>query len=434
MARLIEMPKLSDTMEEGGIAQWLKKEGEPIEEGEALVEIETDKATMEYASPEEGFLLKILVPAGKTATLNAAIAVVGEKDEIFDLAKLKSPSAKTPIAPKATEQSPSAASSAHAAAATHASRATTPPTAGNTTAGASAHVDSATKRLKASPLAKKQAESLGIDLQRVEGSGPGGRIVSKDLEGKAHAPNRGESAATSSQMSQGSSLQDKRVELSMMRKTIAKRLTQAKNEAPHFYLRRSVDMSNALSWRERANLLNSKQKISVNDLFLFAASRALRLHPEVNASFAGDAIELHGAIHVALAVALPGGLVTPVLRHADQLGLSAVALQAKQLILAATEGKLTNADYLGGTFTISNLGMFGIEEFTAIINPPQAAILAVGATRAVPAVKADGSIGVQQQCRLTLSCDHRVVDGAVGAKFLETLCRYLEDPVMMLVD
>lgn len=419
MARLIEMPKLSDTMEEGGIAQWLKKEGDPIDEGEALVEIETDKATMEYSSPEEGFLLKILVPAGKTATLNAPIAVVGDKDEVFDLASLKSPSAKTQKAPKDADPGAAAPTST-------AVKATTAP---------STLVDPApAKRLKASPLAKKQAESLGIDLQRVEGTGPGGRIVSKDLAGKSHSANPVASSTSAPLMAQTPSLQDKRLELSMMRKTIAKRLTQAKNEAPHFYLRRSVDMSNALTWREKANLSNPKQKISVNDLFLFAASRALRLHPEVNASFAGDAIELHGGIHVAIAVALPGGLVTPVLRHADQLSLSAVAFQAKQLIQAATDGRLTNQDYVGGTFTISNLGMFGIEEFTAIINPPQAAILAVGATAAVPVVKADGSIGVQQRCRLTLSCDHRVVDGAVGAKFLETLCRYLEDPQMMLVD
>ncbi len=421
MAHIIEMPKLSDTMEEGGIAAWLKKEGDFVEEGEAFVEIETDKATMEYNSPFEGYLLKVLVPAGKACQLNQPICVLGEKGEAIDLGKL---SAK----PEVVSSKPDSKNS-------HISE----PEVKNQKLSSSKEVGaSSAGRLRASPLAKKVADENKVDLGQLEGTGPNGRVVVRDVEkaislgvaGATKLPEIG--PITPIPLPQ---VGDQDLPLSMMRKTIAKRLLSAKNEAPHFYLTRSANMSKFNDWRIRLNREAEERKlskVSVNDLLILALSRALMRHPEVNSSWQGDSIRRYGAAHIAVAVAVPDGLITPVVRYANNLGAREIAVQTRELIQKAKNGQLKPDEYQGGTFSISNLGMMGIEQFTAIINPPQAAILAVGATIPTPWVRSDGQIEVQPRMTMTLSCDHRVIDGAVGAEFLQTLTSFLEDPLMIL--
>lgn len=424
MASVVEMPKLSDTMEEGGIANWLKKEGDSVKEGEPLVEIETDKATQEYESPAEGVILKLLVAPGKTVKLRTPIAVIGAKGEAVDLAKFAVPEKAAAPAPKAAAAAPKAATPRPAA------NAPTPPQ-------SQPQIQSADGRVKSSPLARRVAAERGIDVANVHGSGPGGRVVLRDLEGVATGGAKSSGAGSSPVVAAPAGAGDTVMPVSMMRKTIAKRLLAAKNDAPHFYLTVAANMQRANEWRERLNAEAAKSdgklaKISVNDLVIIASAKALRRHPLVNASWQGDTITLFGSVHVAMAVALPEGLVTPVIRDTDHLGLREIAVRAKELALKAKDGKLGNADYQGGTFTISNLGMFGIEEFTAIINPPQVAILAVGATQVVPAVNSEGAVVAEPRMKMTLSCDHRVVDGATGAQFLQTLVRYLEDPLSMM--
>ncbi len=419
---IVRMPKLSDTMEEGGIANWLKKEGDKVRDGEPLVEIETDKATLEFASPESGILLKIVTPKGGGVALDAPICVLASSGTTFDPSWLVT-------AQVAPEAAPGGGSSSAAP--------------GSTAPGSAAHSErsmgseqssspskrsfsiSGSTRVKASPLAKKMAEGRGLDLRGVIGSGPNGRVVVRDLDSLGASGTRVVSTAR---------IEDKKIPLSMMRKTIAKRLLQGKNEAPHFYLKQSANMTQMMDWREKLNKEREAQKlarVSINDMIILATSRALRKHPTVNSSWQGDSILEHGSIHIAMAVALPTGLVTPVIQNTDQLTLSQIATSAKNFGQKAKEGKLTNEDFAGGTFTISNLGMTGIEDFTAIINPPQAAILAVGKTLLQPWVNDQGTIIAQHRMTLTLSCDHRVIDGMVGAKFMETLVSYLETPILM---
>ncbi len=406
MAQLIKMPKLSDTMEEGGIASWLKKEGDLVAEGDPLVEIETDKATMEYASPESGVLLKIIATPGNAYALQAPLAIIGKAGEQVDLASLVgAPTTKAPVTP--------------APVAPHAQEVIAPEVIPAASTG----------RIKASPLAKKMAQTQQVDLAQLQGTGPHGRIIAKDI---AEATQHKQSSTVSIQNRTG-----ERIPLSMMRKTIAKRLVAAKSQAPHFYLTVSADMTQALTWRQQLNahpkvVDGTWGKSSVNDLVLFAVARALRLHPAVNASWQEDAIIQHGAVHVAMAVALPSGLITPVITNADQLGIRQLGEMAKALGKKAHKGELTAAEYEGGTFTVSNLGMTLVESFTAIINPPQSAILAVGCIKKVPVVTAQDTVGIQSRMKMTLSCDHRVIDGMVGAQFLETLIGYLENPTKML--
>ncbi len=285
-------------------------------------------------------------------------------------------------------------------------------------------------RLRASPLAKRVAADKGIDLRSVQGSGPNGRIVVRDVENLSG----GSSAALSLPAFTGAPAAEmEKVPLSMMRKTIARRLVESTSTAPHFYLTISINMGPLLAWR-KATLakVTEAEKFSVNDLIVFLVSRALRKHPNINSSWQNDFIAQYNSVHLGVAVALPAGLVTPVVRHAEKLTLIQIAQKNRELIKLARDGKLQPDDYAGGTFTISNLGMSGIEEFTAIINPPQAAILAVGSTVATPVVDADGEITVEQRMRVTLSCDHRVIDGAQGAEFLKTLKTYFEDPMACL--
>jgi len=419
LAHVIEMPKLSDTMEEGAIATWLKKEGDAIKEGEALVEIETDKATQEYESPETGILLKILVLAGKSVALRTPIAVIGEKGEAIP--EIKGTSAKV-VAKESAEPGATAASATHGSPAATASTREAGPNGG---------------RVKSSPLARKVAAARGVDVAALAGSGPGGRIVLRDVEQAKDTQALAKSVPAQVGMITASGTS---VPVSMMRKTIAKRLLAAKNDAPHFYLTVSANVGKLEGWRQQLNEVAAKAvkpgaaptKVSLNDGVILAVSRALRRHPMVNASWQGETILLHNQVHVAVAVALPEGLVTPVIRNSDQLGVREIAVQSRELAAKAKAGGLSNEAYQGGTFTISNLGMFGIEEFTAIINPPQAAILAVGAAIATPWVDDHQRVVVQQRMKMTLSCDHRVVDGASGAQFLQTLVAYLENPLAML--
>lgn len=446
MPHIVEMPKLSDTMEEGGIAHWLKKEGEPVKVGDPLVEIETDKATQEYEAPEDGFLIKILVPEGKTVTLRTPIAVIGEKGETFDPSTLAS---KTQGAPDAKPQGGSVGQAAKPSVAAPASLSGGPLSTGTAQVPApkpapqghqappASGGSGASGRIKSSPLARKMAQELGVDLGSISGSGPGGRVVVRDLPAPGSVPaDAGGSllARVNAPVVQGSAMTE--MPVTMMRKTIAKRLVAAKNDAPHFYLKVSADVGELLRWRQRINEQNKDAKsvkVSVNDMISLAVSRALLVHPMVNASWQQETIVLHHQVHLALAVALPNGLVTPVIRNAHVLGVRALAEQAQSLVAQARDGKLANDAYAGGTFSISNLGMFGIEEFTAIINPPQSAILAVGAAMPTPWVNNKGEVVVSQRLKLTLSCDHRVVDGATGAQFLKTLVSYLEDPLQILL-
>ncbi len=417
MASLITMPKLSDTMEEGGIGSWLKKEGEHFEEGDPLLAIETDKATVEYASPYEGTLLKILVPEGQSAKLKQPIAVYGVKGESFDLNQLM-------------KGSSSSSSNTHAKAEAAPKQDKKEASAEEKSVEHKAQGSRSSERIKASPLAKKMAKDAGVDLHFLKGSGTAGRIIARDV---SEASSQSSSAPLRSRVQQG----DKKVPHSQMRKTIAKRLLAAKNEAPHFYLTVSANMEKMLAWREDLNAGKDVRegrvpKVSINDLLLMVTSKALRQHPEVNASWQEDCIVQFGAVHICFAVALPSGLVTPVLFDSDSMGVREIAKRTKELGERAKKGELKPEEYTGGTFTISNLGMTKVEQFTAIINPPQACILAVGQTQRVPHVAEDGSIIAQHRVKMTLSCDHRVVDGMVGAKFLETLIAYLENPLTML--
>jgi len=439
LAQIIEMPKLSDTMEEGGIANWLKKEGDTVDIGEALVEIETDKATQEYESPEDGVLLKIIVQSGTTVALRTPIAVIGAKGESVDLDALLKSSAKSSASDAPATPTPSTKKVDEAASAKSAEQATSTPSHSSSKTKPSATVAGSVSedRVRSSPLARKVAKEHGLSIETISGSGPGGRVVMKDVE-------EAKASGASSAQSKGStrSAQDAGADatvmpVSMMRKTIAKRLLAAKNDAPHFYLTVSANMEHLNGWRTRLNDEAAKSdgklaKTSVNDLMILGVARALRQHPVVNSSWQGDHILQHSQVHVALAVALPEGLVTPVIRNTDHLGVREIARQSRDLAMKAKDGKLSNSDYSGGTFTISNLGMFGIEEFTAIINPPQAAILAIGAATPTPWVDAQGHLVVQTRVKMTMSCDHRVVDGATGAAFLKNLVSYLEDPLSMM--
>lgn len=414
MAEVIPLPKLSDTMEEGVVATWTKKLGDKVREGDLLCEIETDKATMDYEAPSDGELIAILLPAGEKAKIGTPICVLGAAGE------------------KYTADSPTSKQSAQAIPATQNSIQNSKAVSPKESAVPSAQILSSGGGHKSSPLARKLAKEQGIEIANLQGSGPLGRVVARDVV------KGGESSARSSvQPGVHADRADTILKNSMMRQTIAKRLTASKNDAPHFYLSRTVLMTEAMSLREEINDKAAQQKspmkISVNDLVVMAVSRALTHHPLVNASWAGDHIISRGAINVAIAVALPDGLITPVITHADQKTLTQISQETKALAERAKTGTLKPEEYTTGTFTISNLGMFGIEEFTAIINAPQAAILAVGATEVRPWVNKKGKVKAADQMKITLSCDHRVIDGATGARFLTTVVENLENPAMMLV-
>ncbi|MDP5126113.1 MAG: pyruvate dehydrogenase complex dihydrolipoamide acetyltransferase [Algoriphagus sp.] len=422
-ATVVTMPKMSDTMQEGTIAAWLKKVGDSVKSGEIIAEVETDKATMELESYEDGVLLHIGVEAGGSVPVDGIIAVIGERGADYQSllaahqgggqvpapVEVASPTAPAAVATPTPEMPQAPVKELVASAA------------GN-------------ERVKASPLAKKIASEKGVDIRQVAGTGEGGRIVKRDIE--SFVPT---AATTSSQVSSSQAVSSavlgqesfREEKVSQMRKTIAKRLAESKYSAPHFYLTMEINMDKAIEARKSMNEFGTA-KISFNDLVIKASAAALRQNPKVNSSWLGDKIRYNDHIHIGMAVAVEEGLLVPVIRFADQLSLSQISNQAKSLGQKAKNKELQPKDWEGNTFTISNLGMFGIDEFTAIINPPDACILAVGGIKETVIVK-DGQMKVGNLMKVTLSCDHRVVDGAVGSAFLQTLKGLLEDPVRILI-
>ncbi|HMU68362.1 MAG TPA: pyruvate dehydrogenase complex dihydrolipoamide acetyltransferase [Chitinophagales bacterium] len=417
MAEVIRMPRMSDTMTEGTFVEWHKKVGDTVKIGDILAEVETDKATMELENYAKGTLLYIGVEKGQSAKVDQVIAIVGkEGDDVQALL------ASAGTVAKAEEKAPSTETK-QAEATIEVAATTQDQSASNTEDG----------RIKASPLAKKIAKEKGLDLHAISGSGPEGRIIKKDVEqANPIAVEQTESAKPQINFAPVAGVESyEEVPVSQMRKVIAQRLSQSKFTSPHFYLSISVDMDKAMAARTSMNAV-SPVKISFNDLVVKASAMALRRHPQVNASWLGDKIRFNHHIHIGVAVAINDGLVVPVLRFADQKSLAQLSAETGDLAERAKSRKLQPQDWEGNTFTISNLGMMGIEEFTAIINPPDACILAVGGINQVPVVK-NGQVVPGNVMKLTMSCDHRVVDGAVGAQFLKTLKEYLEDPVRMLI-
>ncbi|MEI7734181.1 MAG: pyruvate dehydrogenase complex dihydrolipoamide acetyltransferase [Ferruginibacter sp.] len=417
-AKEIRMPLLSDTMTEGKIVSWNKKLGDFVKADDVLADVETDKATMEVVGYEEGTLLYMGVEAGKAAKINEIIAIVGKAGT--DVSAY--------VAAEKSGANAGTTSAAPAAEAVVAQVAAQPQTTNN-------EPQTATNgRVKASPLAKKLAEEKGIDIAKVSGSGDGGRVTKKDVDSYVPSAAPATAAAVtkvSAPVYTGGAEGHTDIPLTQMRKVIARRLGESKFTAPHFYLTMEINMDNATTARVAMNEV-SPVKISFNDMIIKASAMALRNHPDVNSSWMGEFIRQNHHIHIGSALALPEGLIVPVIRFADQKSLSQIAADAKELYGKAKDKKLQPAEFSGNTFTISNLGMMDIEAFTAIINPPDSAILAVGAIKEKVVKKGDG-FGVINVMKLTLSCDHRSVDGAVGASFLQTLKKYLENPVTMLV-
>ena len=443
MAEVIRMPRMSDTMEEGNIVGWLKAVGDEVEPGDVLAEVETDKATMELESFFEGVLLHIGVEEG-SVPVNAVLAVIGEEGEDYQAA-LDAEADAGGAASSATEDAAPAVATPEAPAATEAST-------------ASEHSGA---RVKASPLARSIAEDAGLDLSTIKGSGDGGRVVKRDVEealgqqpqsntpaapdAKVSAPAPTQAPAFPAPQTQqaasskpvaiagdaGASEGYTEVATSQMRKVIARRLAESKFSAPHFYLGIEVDMSAAIAYRKQLNAV-SETRVSFNDLIVKACAHALRKHPAINSSWLGDKIRYNADVNIGVAVAVDDGLLVPVVRHADRKGYGEINAEVKEMAGLAKQRKLQPQQMSGNTFTISNLGMFDITEFTAIINPPDACILAVGSIQQKPVVK-DGEIAVGNVMKLTLSCDHRVVDGATGAAFLATLKGMLQEPMTMLL-
>ena len=448
----VVMPKLSEQMETGKIIKWLKQEGDRIQSGDILAEVETDKADVEMEAFGSGQLRKILVPAGNAAPVGTLIGVIAEPGE--DIASVVSqagggaaPAAKAAAAtemasrpaevppqprredPDARTPSPSAgpaAPSRPVAAPAPAAPAPRQPAADASAPAAATAAPAGGARVKASPLARKIAAQSGVDLRLVQGSGPGGRVVRRDVEA-ASATGVVRPAATAPS---GAEFEDR--PLSQMRAIIAKRMPLSKAPVPHFYVSSEIAMDRAWALREELNGLEGQPKISVNDFVVRACALALLEHPGVNASFQGESIRVFHRAHIGIAVALEDGLITPVLRDADTKSIARIAVEARDLAERARARKLRVPELTGATFSISNLGMLDVTEFSAIINPPEGAILAVGAVRKVPVVTEDG-LGVGRRMMVTLSCDHRVMDGAMGARFLQDVKRLLEEPLRLLV-
>lgn len=438
MAEVILMPKLSDTMTEGVVAEWHKKVGDDVESGELLAEIETDKATMEFESFYDGKLLHIGIEKGATAPVNDVLAIIGEEGEDVDAilkehqkdggddksdskeeAKSESKEEEEEVEeekeskPEPKKESKPSSDSKPA------------PQQQSTTSNDGS-------RIFASPLAKKMAKEKGIDLANVKGTGENGRIVMRDIEN--YVPyDRPEGSTQAPAVTRGAAMEESYTDenVSQMRKTIAKRLAESKFTAPHFYLTLDIDMDNAIAARKAVNAQDGV-KISFNDMVIKACAVALRKHPAVNSAWMGDKIRRNDHVHIGVAVAVEEGLLVPVVRFADSKGLMTIGAEVKEYAQKAKDKKLQPQDWEGNTFTISNLGMYGIEEFTAIINPPDSCIMAIGGIKQVPVVK-DGQVVPGNVMKVTLSCDHRVVDGVTGSEFLNTFKSYMENPMLMLV-
>jgi pyruvate dehydrogenase E2 component (dihydrolipoamide acetyltransferase) len=443
MATKVIMPKLSPTMEEGQIARWLKKEGDKVAMGEPLAEIDTDKATMEMQALANGVLRKILIGEGESAPLGQLIAVIGDANE--DIASLLAeapPAAATP-APAKKEDAPAPAQEAPPP---PPAQQPAPPQAQVAAAGAGtvgngrqAATAPASGRMIVSPLAARMAAESGLDLRSIQGSGPGGRIIKKDIEAALSAPKpeaapqrypRPVEPGQPAPVAAASAYRDEAA--SQIRQTIAKRLVTSLGPVPHFFLTTDIEMDRAAEMRKGINALDPDLKISINDIIIKVVAAALIQHPEVNASYQERFVRYYEQADIGVAVAIEDGLITPVVRAADRKSLSQIATEVRELAERARSKKLKPEEYTGATFSISNLGMFGIDEFTAVINPPEGAILAVGAMTAKPVVR-DNEIVVRQMMRVTMSCDHRVIDGATGAKFLQTFKKILENPLYLVV-
>ncbi len=432
----ITMPALSPTMTEGTLANWQAKEGDSISSGDVLAEIETDKATMEVEAVDEGILGKILIEGGtENVAVNTPIAVMLEDGEDasaldgFDTGSAPAPAAAEPVAEAAPTPAPAAATPAPAVTAAPAAA---PAQTGN--------------RVFASPLARRIAANANMDIAAVPGTGPHGRIVKADVEkviasggvraaapaAATAAPAAAAPAAPAASVTPPAAGNYVEIPLTNMRKTIARRLSEAKQTIPHFYLTIECELDNLLAMRKELNGRSDDYKISVNDFIIRASALALKKLPEANASWGGDKILQYSDIDISVAVAIEGGLITPVVRNADQKGLASISNEMKELAGKAKDGKLMPEEYQGGCFSISNLGMFGIKEFSAVINPPQAAILAIGAGEQRPVVK-DGALAMATMMSVTLSCDHRVIDGAMGAELLKYFKGYIQEPLTMML-
>ncbi|MFT6846000.1 MAG: pyruvate dehydrogenase E2 component (dihydrolipoamide acetyltransferase) [Flavobacteriales bacterium] len=412
MAEIVRMPKLSDTMTEGVVAEWHKKVGDEVESGELLADIETDKATLEFESFQDGVLLHIGVEKGKSTAVDGILAILGDAGE--DISELLAAEAAAPGGKVAEPAKPEV----------EAPKAASTPAAKSAPASVAPVVHSSNGRTKASPLAKRLAEEKGISINQVAGSGDGGRVVKRDIEN--YSPSA--SGVTTSAVGVESYTDEP---VSQMRKVIARRLAESKFSAPHFYLTVSIDMDNAMAARKQINA-SGDVKVSFNDFVVKATATALRKHPKINSSWLEDVVRYNDHIHIGVAVAVEDGLLVPVVRFADNKSLTQIGAEVKDLAQKAKDKKLQPAEWEGNTFTISNLGMFGIDNFTAIVNPPDACILAIGGISQVPVVK-NGAVVPGNVMKVTLSCDHRVIDGATGAAFLQTFKQFLENPVMMIV-
>ena len=437
MAEIIRMPKMSDTMEEGVIATWLKKVGDDVKSGDILAEVETDKATMELESYDDGTLLHIGVKDGDSVPVDGVIAIIGEKDENVKsiLEELENNSSeKDDPKPEENFQPDDTPEETEI----HKEDIETSFDKGDVEEDkpiedSSNNSDLSDSRVKASPLAKKLADEKGISLSNIKGSGDGGRIVKQDIENYSDIkPSESESKKQDITLPTIYSEESyEEIPVSQMRKTISKRLAESKFSAPHFYLTMEINMDNCIEGRKKINE-TSEIKISFNDIILKACAVALRKHPMVNASFLTDKIRVNNHVHIGVAVAVDEGLLVPVIKFADNKSLSHISTEVKMLANKAKNKQLQPSEWEGNTFTISNLGMFGIDEFTAIINPNDSCILAVGGIKNTPIIK-NGEIVPGNIMKVTLSCDHRIVDGALGASFLQTLKELIEDPIKILV-
>ena len=436
MATQVVMPKLSPTMEEGQVARWLKKEGDKVSMGEPLAEIDTDKATMEMQALSAGVLRKVLVKEGESAPLGQPIAIIGEPDE--DISELLKRATAAAPAREATEEATTVPESDATPAIEQKQPAevsqSTPevPTDGRGASGG---------RTPVSPIAARMAAEAGVDLGRVQGSGPGGRIIKRDIEAamkeakpsSAAAPKLRPMAMPKAQPGAVYGPSAYRDEpMSEMRRTIARRLVTSLGPVPHFFLTTEIEMDRAADMRQQINTLYPDAKVSLNDVIIKVVAAALLQHPQVNASFQDKTVRYYEHADIGVAVATENGLITPVVRAADMKSLNEIAAEVRELAGRARERKLKPEEYMGATFSISNLGMFGIDEFTAVINPPEAAILAIGAMTPKPVVR-EGEVTIWQMMRATMSCDHRVVDGAVGAQFLQTFKQILENPLYLFL-
>ncbi len=420
----IIMPKMGDAMSEGKVVRWYKQAGDAVKKGEPVLEIETDKVNLDLESEQDGTLAEVAAAEGEVVPVGGRLALVLAAGE-----KAPEPSRRATDKKDSVKHSTGEYAETVEMKGPRVDRAAAPPVAANVVA-----MPAAGGRRRSSPLARKMAAEMGVSLDQIQGSGPQGRIVASDIKSVGQAPSP--VPVSLKPPSQGQAgmpvLQGKSIPLTAMRRTIAKRLAESTGPIPHFYLTADYDVTNLLAMRAQLNEALGA-KLSLNDFIVRAAALALRHHPAVNSSWSEDAITQHGEVHIGIAVSTAEGLITPVIRNADQKSIADIGAEVRALAEKAKNRKLQPHEYQGSTFTISNLGAWGIEEFTAIINPPNVAILAIGAAEARPVVNAERQVVVRDRIKITMSCDHRVVDGAAGAEYLKTLRQYLEQPIRLLL-